>query len=198
MDDMDEDVVEARPPPSDSEMTSLKVLAAKALLLEDKIAESKLELKRLEEAHRIMVTQTLPLKMADLGVTDFGMMGGARVEVEKIVTASVSKERKPAIIQWLNKEGLGDIVKRTITIQFGRGEEVWAAKFLRDLQKRKKQVNAKVDETVNHQTYGATIREHVARLRGEGIEPREVMPYEMLGIWEGEVAEVIRPKEKKL
>lgn len=189
--------VEAAPVPTDADVARLRSLAAQALRLEDEISELEERAAAKRLALRELTTRSIPLKMAELGVSRFDLVGGGRVEVDHVVAASLKKENRPKAFAWLGDNGLGDIIKRTITIRFGRGEEAWAEKFLRDLERRKKRVDAVVDVTVAANTYSATVRERILAIRAAGRDPAAEVPFELLGVWEGDVAEVKRPKAAK-
>jgi len=98
--------------------------------------------------------------------------------------------------EWVRGNGHGALIKNTITIEFGKGQEGQARKFIETLQKRKNPVKFSQREAIHYQTYGAFIREQVKAARERGVDPHDVLPYELLGVFELKVADVKLPGAK--
>lgn len=185
--------VEAAPLPTDADISKVRELAQAQATLEDRIAKGEALLKKLKEAHKLISEQQLPVAMKALGMRKFTMVGGAEVEVKAFIAASVPKPKTDEVFQAVEKMGHGSIIKHAITIVFGRDEEKWAAKFMRDMAQRKKPLNHTRKDWIEPSTYGKFIRDQVAALRQKGTDPYTVLPKETFGIYEGEAAEIKLP-----
>jgi len=192
----DEHEVEAADAPDDKDLKQVATLAQDHIALEKDITNLEVELAAKKLALKTLREVTLPLAMTELGMTEFKLVGGGMVQVKDLVAAAITEANKPAAHAWLNDNGHGDLIKRTITITFNRDEAAWAAKFLRDLSQRKKPVRAELKETVNYQTLGAFVREQIAQAKAQNLDPHNLLPYETLGVFELRYAEVKLPKAK--
>lgn len=190
----DDGDVESAPPPADADLKTVAELAQRVLTLEDEIAVLEAEAQTKKNALKEITEHTLPLALTQLGMTKFELTGGGLVGIKEIIAASISEANKAAAHAWLEKNGHGSLIKRQITITFGKGEEKWAAKFMRDLAQRKKPVRSQLKEAVNYQTLGAFVREQIVDARIKGKDPQDVLPYTLLGVFEAKIAEVKLPK----
>jgi hypothetical protein len=85
--------------------------------------------------------------------------------------ASIPPDNLEGAIMWLNANGAGSIVKNTVTLQFGKGEEQKAAEAM-DLL-REKGFDYENKKSVHHTTLSATLREMLE----EGVN----VPMQLLG-----------------
>lgn len=196
---LDEDPdVEAAPVPTDDLLNNVATLARRQLEVEGEIAEltallaqKNLDLKAIREG-------SLPLAMTEVGMTKFTMTGGYEVVIHDGVYGSITKEKADAAHAWLEKHGHGDLIKRTITITFGKGEEAWAAKFMRDMALRKKPLRHELKRAVNHNTLGAFVREQARLAKEENLPIELKLDKELLSVFELRYAEVNPPKAPKV
>lgn len=82
----------------------------------DELAKANEEVKRLSET-------VLPTFMDEAGVKSLKLTDGSEVLRSQLVFASISKDNATAACEWLQKNGYGDIVKASIEIPIGRGDE---------------------------------------------------------------------------
>lgn len=113
---------------------------------------------------------------------------GIVVEVQENIFASIKEENKPKAFAWLEKNKLGDLIKRQFVISFGKGDEAWAKKFQKDLKQRKKPLNSIVKMTVHPQTLNANVKEILT-------EGKLKLPMEVFGVFRKKVAKVTIPKK---
>lgn len=106
------------------------------------------------------------------------------------IAADWDDERRQRAFDWLEQNGDGDIIKRVITVELGRGSEKKAAAVRKALTK------LKVDEFVSEKmdvpwgTLTAWLKEQIEK-RGR------VVPLETLGASVGQVVKVEPAKEAK-
>ncbi len=185
--------IEAAPPPDDADLATVAALAERLIALMAEAAEAEERLADVQKALRQVTEVDLPAAMAQLGITDFGLVGGGRVEVATAITASIPKERTSEAHAFLEACGSGGLIKRRIQILFGREDIAWAKKFLADCAKRKRALDMDVKEWVEHQTLGAWAREQLRLAAAVGADPEEAVPSAVFGIFKRTYASVTLP-----
>ena len=105
-------------------LESVAELLRKQLKLEAKIEDYESLLKTHKEDLRKLSGETIPEKMAELGMTSTTMYDGSKVEVVEDIYVSIPKDpqKSAACYEWLEDNGLGDIIKNSVGISFGKGE----------------------------------------------------------------------------
>lgn len=193
--------VEAAPVPGDDQLQKVAALARRQIECLREVIRLTEELDTANEALRLNRETDLPTLMDQLGLTDFGLAGGHRVEVLESVNASVPA-KDPAMTAaahaWLEANGYGSLIKRRIEIFFDREDEAWAKAFLAQCARRKRQLNLNVKRWVEPQTLSAFVREQLKAAREQNRDPEELAPAATLGIFKRKYAEVSGPAVPKL
>lgn len=189
----DDEQIEAAPIPDNADLANIAALAQRYLSLEDAILKLEQELAAKKADLKTLREGSLPLALTEVGMTKFTMAGGAAVTLKTGYVASITEANRPAAHAWLESSGNGAIIKHQITIQFGKGEEAWARKFLRDLSQRKRPLKYERKDTVHPQTLGAFVRERIADAKAQGLSPDKQIPFDLLGVFELRYAEVVNP-----
>jgi hypothetical protein len=172
--------------PSDASIDTVKELArdmyARQRLIEDleaKLEREKEELKKLAE-------DTLPNRMAQVGVSALELASGWRLELKPFSSCSIIEEEKQRALDWLRDNGGGDIIKNVVSVAFGRGEDEQAIKLVDHLRELNLPVTQ--DMNVNWQTLNAWVRAELSQGRG--------VPKEHFKLYTGNVAKLKPPKKK--
>ena len=116
---------------------NLRSMAEVARAIRDKEAEiESLEktLKARKEALRKQSEEELPSMMAEIGVNSFELDDGSRVTVKDLYGGHISVANRKAAYQWLRDNDFDDIIKNTLSIVFGRGEDQKADHFMKILE----------------------------------------------------------------
>ena len=58
-----------------------------------------------------------------MDLSSLKLKDGSELSIKKVFSATMKADKKAEAIQWLRDNGLGDIVKNEITVNFGQGEE---------------------------------------------------------------------------
>ena len=105
-------------------LESVAELLRAQLALEAKIEDQEGLLKNYKEELRTLSGETIPEKMAELGMTSTEMYDGSKVQVVEDIYVSIPKDpsKSKACYEWLEDNGLGDIIKNSVGISFGKGE----------------------------------------------------------------------------
>ena len=139
-------------------LESVAELLRQQLKMESEIELSEATLKDLKEKHRKLSGEIIPAKMQELGMTSTTMTDGSKVDVVEDIYVSIPKdpEKSAACYEWLEDNGLGDIIKNSVGISFGKGESNMAT----HLQETIKEMGLipEVKVSVHPSTLKATIR----------------------------------------
>ena len=93
------------------------------------ISSTEASLKQLKEQEKQLNNFTIPELMEKMNLSTLKLKDGSELSVKKIYSATMKANKKAQAIQWLRNNGLGDIVKNEITVNFGQGEENKAAEY---------------------------------------------------------------------
>ena len=158
---------------AETEQTAPKVGDNIKAVLSDQIEQLDLadqEIERLEKAleeakkHRTnLVEMVIPQTFADMGLDDDSVMkvNGKPVTIETHVFASPSKANKPKVYDWLEEHGHEGLIKRIVTVPFGRGKE--EEEMAEAIVKAYQDHNATFERTVAPQTLRAFVKEELAK-----------------------------------
>ena len=115
---------------ADSSLVSLSALGRKAKELEKDIEEQDALLKSLKDQHRKLTEETIPEALTELGMKSFKMEDGSEVMIKPFYGASILEARRAEAYQWLREHNYDDIIKNTVSVRFGRGEDELCARLL--------------------------------------------------------------------
>jgi len=105
-------------------LESVAELLREQLKLEELIESMEETVKINKEALRKLSGEIIPEKMAELGMTATEMYDGSKVQVVEDIYVSIPKDpsKSKACYEWLDDNGLGDIIKNQVGMSFGKGE----------------------------------------------------------------------------
>jgi hypothetical protein len=139
-------------------LESVAELLRDQLRLESTIESTEEQLKNYKEQLRKLSGEVIPGKMAELGMTSTTMMDGSKVDVVEDIYVSIPKDpqKSAACYEWLEDNGLGDIIKNSVGISFGKGE----GNMAKHLQETIKEMGLipEVKVSVHPSTLKATVR----------------------------------------
>ena len=94
------------------------------------VSEAESKLKELKEQEKYINNFTIPEIMNKLNLSTVKLKDGSELSIKKVYSATIKADKKAEAIQWLRDNGLGDIVKNEITVNFGQGEENKAVAYV--------------------------------------------------------------------
>ena len=109
--------------------TELSEQIEKLQSISAQILSTEAGLKELKEQEKYINNFTIPELMEKMNLSTLKLKDGSELSVKKIYSATIKADKKAEAIQWLRNNGLGDIVKNEITVNFGQGEENKAAEY---------------------------------------------------------------------
>ncbi len=174
---------------TDEQRKSVADQCLEAKALEDEIAGEEAATDEKRKRLRDMLDRVLPEAIKAIGVSEVPLLGGEKVKLKDIKGGYIKADNREEAHGKLEEYGEGAIIKRVATVEFGKGDQEWFEKWMRDNAKRKKPLNISLKEAVNAQTLDAWVRE---RLRtGQEIDR------ELFGVYEITRAQIVRPKALK-
>jgi hypothetical protein len=104
-------------------LKSIAELARQIRDIEELIEGQEVTLKAHKKSLQKLTDEDLPSMMAEIGVASFNLDDGSTVNIKQTYGASILVEKRPEAYQWLRDHGYDDIIKNTVSCQFGRGED---------------------------------------------------------------------------
>ncbi len=140
--------------PASNELGAIADLAQRMFDLENEINKLDESLKQKKQDLKMLAEQDLPDLMQELNIKNFTLSNGAKVEVKDVIQASVpsqgaidrikDEDEKEAMrilqqqcFDWLRDNGLGDLIKSNVEVQFGRNEDDACNAFTKELREKK-------------------------------------------------------------
>lgn len=166
--------------PDDESIKSVSGLADAMLRLQMQIKEKEDELATAKKRFNKLADEDLPQLMIELGVSKFSLNSGETVEIKPTYGAHIKAENKPEAFEWLRTAGHGDLIKNTVSLSFGKGEDDRAAHFVDVAVKNGHLPEQKTD--IHPQTLKAWVKER--------IEGGDSIPMELFGVFAGQKATI--------
>jgi hypothetical protein len=164
----------------DDDLSGLSSLGKRAKELEKEVLDIELELKDRKEKYRKLTEETIPEALTSLNMKGFVMEDGSKIEVKAFYSASISEARRAEAFQWLRDHGFDDIIKNTVSVQFGRGEDELCVRLLNLLGGQGFPANQ--TEKVEPSTLKAWVKEQTER--------GNAFPQELFGAYIGKKATI--------
>jgi len=164
----------------DDQITGIAALARRAKSLEKQIKDEEDTLKGLKDQYRKLTEETIPEALAEMGMTSFKMEDGSSIDIKPFYSASITEARRAEAFQWLRDNGFDDIIKNTVSVRFGRGEDELCNRLVGLLGQQG--FPAEQAEKVEPSTLKAWVREQVER--------GDQFPMELFGAYIGKKASI--------
>jgi len=168
------------PKASDDAMSRITELANKMRDLDKQAADIELQLKKIQENRRQIAEEQLPALFASVGVEEFKTISGVPLKLKNRVHVNVSKGKKPGIIEWLDENGHGGMVRRNVVIEFDKTQQEAVNKLIKLIGRGWPNHRTQLD--VN----AATVKAFVTNRLKEGEE----VPAETFGLHCVDVVEI--------
>ena len=97
---------------------------------QDQIDNLEQDLKSVKEQADKISSEIIPNLLAEQGLSSLKLADGSAVEVKKSYSCTVKKDAIESAYTWLRENGLGDIIKNEVAVQFGKGEDNKAQELL--------------------------------------------------------------------
>ena len=185
--------------PASNELGAIAEAAQRAQILRDEIDELMRQVKEKEQRLKSLTEQEMPDLMQELNVKDFTLTDGSKVGLVDIVSASIPSagaidrakgdnreelyERQQQCFDWLRDNGGGELIKSSVEVQFGKGEDGSCTEFKKEL--RDKKIFYRDSMGVHPQS----LKAFIAECLGRGIN----VPSDIFKLYTGQKVQIRRP-----
>jgi hypothetical protein len=172
----------------DNEDLSTLTGFAEAIIKQDAFVKE-LDEKLKEEKKKLlkMTDEDLPALMTEANSMEFTLLDGSKVTIKPQYGASIKVDNRPAAYEWLREHGHDDIIKNTVSCQFGRGEDDLASSFKAFAEKEGYVPNQ--TEKIEPMSLRAFVKERV--------ENGDEFPMDLFGAYVGQRAVITKAKGAK-
>lgn len=198
--------VEPMEAPPDAALTTVRALAIEQVEAEDRVARLERELEAAKRALAAVRDDRLPKAMAALGLDNFQLDNGVKLEVRDVYRCGQlddapddpekSKDRRPraermAALEWLDEHEHGALARRVVSLVMGAESEELARELIELVRRHPGANKFQVDQRrlVPWNTLAAFVREQV--------EQGEELPLDVLGVTAVRCSKITLPKKEK-
>lgn len=75
-------------------------------------------------------SEIIPNLLAEQGLSSLKLADGSSVDIRKTYNCTIRKDNMDSAYNWLRENGLADIIKNEVSVQFGKGEDNKAQQLL--------------------------------------------------------------------
>lgn len=165
-------------------LSNVSALASKIIQMENKVKFLEEELKTSKKELMELTDQDLPAAMEEINMESFTLSDGSEVKVVPTYGGTIRADDRPQAHQWLRDNGYGDLVKNTISANFGMGEDNLAKDFYQSALDRGLNVDKK--EAVHPMSLKSWVKE----MTENGSE----FPSDLFGAFIGKKAKIVKGK----
>ena len=115
------------------EKTDIQTLASfchELAELERMIGNYEDQIKTYKEKADKISSEVIPNLLAEQGLSSLKLADGSSIDVRKSYNCTIKKDQMELAYNWLRENGLGDIIKNEVAVQFGKGEDNKAEQLL--------------------------------------------------------------------
>jgi len=161
-------------------LARLTQLASEQAKAEAEVARIEAELQAAKDALKVISETSVPELMDELGMTSFKTASGLTVDIKETIRASIPKNKQPLAFNWLREHGNAALIRRVISLPFGKGEDERAQEVMDILA----QEGLHPDDvlSVHPSTLSAFVKEK--------LEKGEEIPTELFGVFRQRVSKV--------
>lgn len=182
--DFGEDAVAQDATVSDADIQSISAAAQAYIDAERELTDATDALQKAQERFDEIRYKRLPDAMLNADCSAHKLANGTEITVTTARFANITEERKPEVLKWLRKKKEDALIKTTVKVDFGKGDDALAKKFIDSIKKTYKKQKFSVTEGVHPSTMKSFVKETYA---GGYTLP------ECFGIYEQRVAVVKKP-----
>tara|TARA_R110000787_G_scaffold43783_1_gene107233 strand:+ start:16039 stop:16587 length:549 start_codon:yes stop_codon:yes gene_type:complete len=162
------------------DLENISWLSQELTKLEEEIKLEEEHLSNLKQEYRQLSEDTLPNAFSELGLSEIKLVDGTTLTVSSFYSAKITEEKREQCFAWLEANNLGDIIKNTVSANFGRGEDEAAKELMDQLEAAEHDLVQR--KWVEPQTLKATVREQVEK----GVD----LPLEAFNVYIGQKIKV--------
>lgn len=108
---------------TNEQLAEITQLAEKQLQMEQHIANLEEQLKNATDTMNHISQSLIPEAMMAVGMESFKMADGSTVKVEKFYSGKIPEDKSIEAFAWLRQTGNDSLIKRNVSLMFGKGED---------------------------------------------------------------------------
>jgi hypothetical protein len=170
----------------DADLASLATLASNQVDLELQIEIAEADLATKKDSLKRLSEEIIPSHMEQLGLSSFTLGNGYKLLVKPYYACKIPEDRSQEAFAWLRAGNYSDIIKNTVSLQFGKGEDDLAIQVAEKLVGLGLSPEQKI--FVHPQTLKSFVR--------ECIENGKELPTDLFGVYVGKQTKITPPKAK--
>ena len=152
---------------------SISELCNRLLDLQEQARRIEENLKSKNDEIRVLSEQEIPNLMQEAGVSEFKLADGSSVSIKPFYAAKIPVSKTDEAFQWLTGNGYGDLIKNTVSLNFGKSEDNLANSLVEDLKSKGHNVSQK--KKVEPQPLKAFVK--------EAIQNGQNVPMDLFGVY---------------
>lgn len=164
---------------SGGELSQLSQLAELQAAAASKVAQLEAQLNSAREELKDIAERQVPELMDQVGVAEFKTASGLKIKIDETIRASIPKAKAPLAFAWLKANGHAGLIKRVVSVAFGKGEDEKAEALHHRLQG-----DFEVDDVAN--VHPSTLAAFVREKLREGEE----LPLDLFGVHRQRIAKI--------
>lgn len=150
--------------PTDEGVSTLSNLGRQLVAAELEVMKAEDALDKVKAVKQDIEEKLIPDAMREFGVeSPLKLTGGVVIELDEILGVTVNTENKQRVLNWLEKEGHGAIIKRTLSVAFRKDQQDAAKKLIKVLVEEQKMPTKEQREYAS-----ATLKKIVRERRSDG------------------------------
>lgn len=169
-----------QPETTGGELNKLQQLIDQQAKAEAVVADLEAQLSKARESVKDLAERQVPELMDQIGITEFKTTTGLNVGIDETIRASIPKAKAPLAFAWLKQHDHAAMIKRTVSLSFGKGEDDKANNFCESLDSQSLEYDDKA--AVHPATLSAFVREK--------LENGEEIPLDLFGVFRQRVAKI--------
>lgn len=173
--------------PTDQSVSTLSALGLFLVDAEKAVLVAEDVLKKAQAMKRDVEERMIPDAMREAGVEELKLTGGVVIALDEVLSVTPKKENRQLVLNWLEKEGYGALIKRTISVAFTREQQAEADNLVK-LLVEEHHMPTKEERKVE----SGTLKKHVKNLLEQGAN----LPTDILGIYQFTRAKITEGKPK--
>jgi len=151
--------------PSDEGVSTLSTLGQRLVEAELAVLKAEHALKQAQELRKDIEERQIPEAMSAVGVEELKLKGGTVIGLDEVLGVTVKKDNKQRVLNWLENEGHGAIISRTLSVKFKKDQQDEADGLIKVL------VEEHGMPTKEERTYPPSTLKKIVRERREAGQP---------------------------
>ena len=159
-------------------------LAQKAQHYDNEAEKLETEAKRLRDLSAHIRMEQMPTLMERAHLNEATLKDGSNAKIKEIFKSSIPEAHKPEAFSWLREHGHSSLIKNSVQVQLGKGEDEKARQISTFFQTLN--VPFEMKESVHPMTLNAFVKEQMTK----GVQ----LPDECFQIFSRKEVKITRPK----